>query len=93
MPYVIFCHKFAEFKRKYCEGWKAAYLKEVHIQVKAGKEVSVKQLPKIPKGQPLQELDQQVLEYLHSLCEAGGIVNTLIAIAELSEDMTAICLQ
>jgi len=31
-------------------GWKAAYFKEVRIQVKAGKEVSVKQLPEILEG-------------------------------------------
>ena len=41
-------------------------------------------LPEFPKGRPLllgKQLDQQVREYLNALCDSGGVVNTLIAIA------------
>jgi len=79
-----FAKDLLNLKESTVRGWKAAYLKEVCIQVKAGKEVLVKKLPEIPKGRPLllgQELDRKVQEHLNSLREAGGVVNTSIAIA------------
>ena len=80
-----FAKDFPNLHESTVRGWKAAYLKEVRVQVKAGvKEVSVERLPEVPKGRPLllgKQLDQQVQEYLNALRDAGGVVNTSIAIA------------
>ena len=58
---------------------------ELASRVKTGDEhVAIEQLPAQQNGWPLllgQELDRQVQAYLISLCEAGGVVNTSIAIA------------
>ena len=61
------------------------YITELASKLKAGdKDTAVERLPVKPKGRPLllgPELDRQVQDYLISLREAGGVVNTLIAIA------------
>ena len=59
------------------------FAKDMLKSTKAGREISVKQLPEIPKGQPLllgPDLDWQVQDYLRVLHEVGGVVNTLIVI-------------
>ena len=72
-------------KESTVRGWKTTYLQELAIKVKAGEEdLSVKQFPEVQKSQPLllrRELDCQVRAYLTVLCDAGGGVNTSIAIA------------
>jgi len=48
----------------------------------------VKKLPAVEKRWPLllgQELDRQVRAYLIALCDAGGVINTSIAIAAAYE--------
>ena len=72
-------------KESTIRGWKTAYLRELASRVKTGDEdVAIERLLAQPKGRPLllgQELDRQVQAYLISLREAGGVVNTSIAIA------------
>ena len=66
-------------------GWKTVYLCELASRRATDNEdVAIERLPAGPKGRPLllgQELDRQVQAYLMSLREAGGVVNTSIAIA------------
>ena len=67
------------------KGWKTVYLCELASRhVTDNENVTVERLPARPKGRPLllgQELDRQVQAYLISFHEAGGVVNTSIAIA------------
>ena len=72
-------------KESTVRGWKTVYLRELASKLKAGDKVTaVERLPVKPKGRPLllgPELDRQVQDHLISLRDAGGVVNTLIAIA------------
>ena len=80
-----FAKDMPELKESTVRGWRTAYLRELAIKVKAGEgDLSVKKLPAVEKGRPLllgQELDRQVRAYLTALHDAGGVVNTSIAIA------------
>ena len=58
-----FAKDMLKLKESTVRGWKTAYLRQVQIQAKAGREISVKQHPEILKGPPLllgQDLDWQV---------------------------------
>ena len=72
-------------KESTVRGWKTVYLRELASKLKAGdKDTAVERLPVKPKGRPLllgPELDRQVQDHLISLHDAGGVVNTSIAIA------------
>ena len=80
-----FSKDMPNLKESTVRGWKTVYLRELASKLEAGDEdTAVEWLPVKPKGRPLllgPELDRQVQDYLISLREAGGVVNTLIAIA------------
>ena len=80
-----FSKDMPNLKESTIRGWKTVYLCELTSKLKAGDEdTAVERLPVKPKGRPLllgPELDRQVQDYLISLREAGGVVNTSIAIA------------
>jgi len=60
-----------KLKESTVRGWRAAYLRELAIKVKAGEgDLSVKKLTAVEKGRPLllgQELDHHIRAYLTDL--------------------------
>ena len=79
-------HRFAtDIPDLSLRGWKTVYLCELASRrARDNEDVAVERLPARPKCQSLllgRELDRQVQAYLILLREAGGVVNTSIAIA------------
>lgn len=65
-------------------GWKKEYLKELARRKRSDQDLSVKLLPSSKIGRPHtlgSALDQQVQAYLIATREAGGVVNSVVAIA------------
>ena len=64
--------------------WKKEYLSKLARKKRAREELLVKSLPCAKTGRPLtmgSTLDKQVQAYLLATCEAGGVVNSEVAIA------------
>ena len=71
-------------KESTVRGWKKEYLKELARRKRNDEELSVKSLPSSKTRRPLtlgSALDQQVQAYLIATREAGGVVNSEVAIA------------
>ena len=71
-------------KESTVRGWKKEYLNELARRKRNGEELSVKSLPSAKTGRPLtlgSTLDNQVQAYLIATREAGGVVNSEVAIA------------
>ena len=62
-------------------GWKVKYLSELGKRKREGGELVVKTLPVAKIGRPLllgEDLDKKVQNYLFSLRDVGGVINTAI---------------
>ena len=71
-------------KESTVRGWKKEYLNELEKKKRSGEELLVKSLLCAKKGRPLvlgSTLDKQVQTYLMATREAGGVVNSEVAIA------------
>ena len=64
--------------------WATKYKKELALRRKFGKKMEITKLESAPRGPPLllgKEMDVQVQEYVKSLRENGGVVNSRIVMA------------
>ena len=71
-------------KESTIRGWKKAYLKELPLLKKAGKDMGIEKLPEKKTGRPLmlgETLDKEVQAYIQETRKVGGVVNARIAIA------------
>ena len=71
-------------KESTIRGWKKAYLKELSLLKKAGKDMGIGKLPEKKTGRPLmlgETLDKEVQAYIQETRKVGGVVNARIAIA------------
>ena len=71
-------------KESMVRGWKKAYLSEIQLRRRAGKELSITELPTKRLGHSLllgETLEKELQAYLKDLGKAGKVVNAEIAIA------------
>ena len=71
-------------KESTVHGWKKAYLVELHLQRRAGKDLLITELPTKKLGHPLllgETLEKELRAYLIDLGKAGRVVNAEIAMA------------
>ena len=71
----------ATLKSTTVHGWKAKYLSKLGKRKRDGGECVVKSLPVAKMGRPLllgEDLDKKVQNYLFSLRDVGGVINTVI---------------
>ena len=71
-------------KENTVRGWKKAYLSEIQSQRRAGKDLSVTELPTKKLGHPLllgETLEKKLRAYLIDLGKVRGVVNAEIAMA------------
>ena len=71
-------------KESTVRGWKKAYLSEIQSRRRAGKDLSVTELPTKKLGHPLllgETLEKKLRAYLIDLGKVRGVVNAEIAMA------------
>ena len=86
MPFDILHPNFLKvhLRESTVRGWKKAYLAELHLWRRTGKDLSITELPTKKLDCPLllgETLEKEPRAYLIDLGKAGGIVNAEIAMA------------